>query len=240
VDAADFDGTNDYMTRGADLSGSADSKTGTLSLWLRLDGGDGAIGVLIGSATTLAGGTPRFRISRTAANKVNVVGASSAAATVLSLISTSTYLAGATWLHILSSWDLAAGVGHLYINDVDESDTGSDILTDAELDYTVADWSIGGLPDGSAKCNGCLADVYFAPGRYLDFSNVYFRRKFISALGKPVHLGTSGALPSGTAPLIYQHLDDAEAVASFATNRGTGGDFTITGTLATGSTSPSD
>jgi hypothetical protein len=39
---------------------------------------------------------------------------------------------------------------------------------------------------------------------------------------------------------MYHHLDNGEAVANFATNRGTGGNFTITGTLDTASTSPSD
>ena len=77
--------------------------------------------------------------------------------------------------------------------------------------------------------NGALAEVYFAPGQYLYFSIASNRRKFISRTGKPVHLGTTGMLPTGTAPLVYHHLDDAEAVANFATNRGTGGNFTITG-----------
>lgn len=40
--------------------------------------------------------------------------------------------------------------------------------------------------------------------------------------------------------IIYFHLDPAEAPADFATNRGTGGNFSITGALTAGSTSPSD
>ena len=90
------------------------------------------------------------------------------------------------------------------------------------------------------KLKGFFAEVSFAFGQSLDFSIVSNRRKFLSAGGKPVFLGADGSLPTGTAPIIYQHLDDGEAVANFATNRGTGGDFTITGTLDTGSTSPSD
>jgi hypothetical protein len=34
-----FDGSNDYLTRGADLVGNADSKVFTLSLWAKLPKG---------------------------------------------------------------------------------------------------------------------------------------------------------------------------------------------------------
>ena len=236
-DSADFDGTNDYMTRGAGLTGAADSKLGIASLWHRIDGGDGAIRSLLSAATTLAGADFRFELSISAANKFQVAGRNSAGTLILNLLS-SAHTAGASWLHILMSWDMGNAASHLYVNDV--SDKTSSTFTDDTIDYTWADCAVGARPDGSVKLDGCLAELYLAPGQYLDFSNVYNRRKFISASGKPVHLGTTGALPTGTAPLVYQHLDDAEAVADFATNRGTGGDFTITGTLATGSDSPSD
>jgi hypothetical protein len=39
---------------------------------------------------------------------------------------------------------------------------------------------------------------------------------------------------------MYLHLDDGETVNNFALNAGTGGDFTVNGTLATAATSPSD
>ena len=35
-----FDGTTDYMTRGADLTGSVDGKSGTCSFWLDINGLD--------------------------------------------------------------------------------------------------------------------------------------------------------------------------------------------------------
>ena len=236
VDSADFDGTNDYMTRGAGLTGAVDSKSGIFAAWARMDGGDGAVRSII-SATTVGG--LFFIVDRTPLNKFLVQGMNAAGTIILSLPTVNSYVASATWRGILSSWNLATGAGHLYISDA--SDLGTTILTDDTVDYTYTDWFIGAnTAAGLEKMNGALAEVYFAPGQYLDFSLVANRRKFISASGKPVHLGSTGALPTGTAPLVYQHLDDAEAVANFATNRGTGGNFTITGTLDTGSTSPSD
>jgi hypothetical protein len=236
VDAADFDGTNDFIRRAA-LTGAADSKTGILSFWLRLDGGDGSgLQLMMGGTGALAS----FGVARSASNVLSISGQSSAGgSTVLSMASASTYTAGATWRHLLASWDLANAAGHLYVNDVQDR-AGSPTLTDSIVDYTVDSWTIGAAINDVFKTDGALAELYFAPGQYLDFSLVHNRRKFISASGKPVHLGTDGSMPTGTAPLVYLHLDDAEAVANFATNRGTGGDFSITGTLETGSSSPSD
>lgn len=234
-DSADFDGTNDYMTRGAGLTGAADSKTGILSLWIRLDGGDGATMAILRSTVA----ANQFLFLHNSSNIFSLGGDNSAGTEILLLQSNTAYTAGATWLHFLASWDLANAAGHLYINGTSDLAAGS-TLTDDTLDYTLADWGIGAQVDGNLKLNGCLAEFYFAPGQYLDFSNAYNRRKFISATGKPVSLGATGSLPTGTAPLVYQRVADAAAVATFATNLGSGGDFSITGTLATGSTSPSD
>ena len=233
-DSADFDGTNDFMLRGAGLTGAADSKSGILSAWVRIDGGDGVAARYLEGIT----GATTFLFLKNSSNLIAIGGDNAAGTEILLLRTSAAFTAGATWLHVLASWDLATAAGHLYINNV--SDLGTSTLTADTLDYTLGDWGVGSITLSAASANGCLAEFYFAPGQYLDFSNAYNRLKFISASGKPVHLGTTGALPTGTAPLVYQHLDDAEAVANFATNRGTGGNFTITGTLTAGSTSPSD
>jgi len=238
VDSADFDGTSDYMTRGADLNGNADSKLGIASFWARCDADNPSFPTdFLTAATAVGGGTIRFLISYDVAERFIVNARNSAETLILNMLS-STYLSSSTWRHVLMSWDLANAAAHLYVNDA--SDSNSPSITNDTIDYTRADWAIGGAPDGNGKFNGCITELYFAPGQYLDFSIVANRRKFISASSKPVYLGATGSLPTGTSPLIYQHLSDGEAVANFATNRGTGGNFTITGTLDTGSTSPSD
>jgi hypothetical protein len=239
VDSADFDGTNDYMTRGASLSGVADSKSGILSAWVRLDGGNGVTGFIFNAPIAIGDLVNRFELQRNNNNNFFLVGGRNAAGTqILKLESSGGYVAGATWRHVLASWDLATAAGHLYINDV--SDITSSTLTNDTIDYTVADFVIGARGDGASKLNGCLAELYFAPGQYLDFSVAANRRKFISAIGKPVPLGTTGVLPTGTAPLVYQHLDNLEAVTFFRINRGTGGNFSIVGVLDPASSNPSD
>ena len=236
-DAADFDGTNDYMLRGGDLTGSADGKKGLLSAWIRLDGGDGVAKAILGN-----GGGSSFlglQILRLSTNKFSIICRNSGLTQILNLASVSTYVASVAWIHVLASWDLATpGACHLYINDIENLDLAT--FTDDTIDYTQTQWSVGALPNGGSKIDACFAEMVFYQGTYLDFSIVANRRKFISPSRRPMPLGATGSLPTGTAPIIYQHLDDGEAVANFATNRGTGGDFTITGTLDTASTSPSD
>lgn len=226
-DGAKFDGTNDYMTRGAGLTGAADSKTGIFSTWWKFDAASGQEVLLAGA---------RFSISRDNTNWVYISGANAAGTNILQMTSAGSY--GNGWKHILASWDLSAATGRIYISDA--LDFNLLTATNDNIDYTVADWVIGAYTDGTLKQNGCQAETYFAPGQYLDFSIEANRRKFISKAGKPVDLGADGSLPTGTAPLVYLHLAKSEAVANFATNRGTGGNFSITGILDTATTRPSD
>jgi len=240
VDSADFDGTNDFMTRGAGLTGAVDSRLLIISLWFRLDGGDGTLMTILQGFT---GGNLHVWVKRLATNKLEIMLRDASLLKELQIETVNSYLAGSTWHHLLFGINNDAGgaVFSLYMDDAADEGSSSTQGAAEPIDFTLGEWAIGrNTSAGAETLNACLAELYFAPGQYLDFSNVYFRRKFISASGKPVHLGTTGALPTGTAPLVYHHIDDGEAVANFATNRGTGGDFTITGTLTTGSTSPSD
>jgi len=152
----------------------------------------------------------------------------------------SSYTSSATWLHVLASWNTnfaaLSKLSHLYMNDVSDKTVNSDSNPAFNVDYTSTNWAVGAITDGTTKLNGCLAEVYMAFGQYLDFSSSANRRKFISATGKPVDLGATGALPTGSQPTVYLN----NPAASFGTNKGSGGDFTITGSLDTASTSPSD
>lgn len=236
-DSADFDASTDYLTRDADLTGAADGKQGTVMFWFRLDGGDGTNMTIFTNATTLAGATSRWRVRKLVGNGIDILGLNAAGTTILDISTSATYTAGATWYQFLASWNLATAAAHLYVNDVDV--LTSTTLTDDSIDYTVADWAIGGQASGGTLFDGALAEVYLAL-EYIDLSVLANRRKFISFTGKPIALGNTGQFPTGTAAIVYQHLDNGEAVANFGVNAGTGGGFTVNGTLATGSTSPSD
>lgn len=231
VDAADFDGSSDYMTRGADFTSNADSKKGIFSGWFRIDGGDGTLRRILTSQNF------RFVVVMQTSNPFVIAFSNSSGTTLLNMTS-SAFTAGASWRHLLASWDMGAGATHLYVDGVSDKAivTGP---TDDTIDYTDSDWRVGASPSATQLWNGAMAEVYFAPGQYLDFSKTKNVRKFRSADGKPVFLGSDGRKPTGAAPIMYLHLADAETVSNFATNRGTGGNFSITGTLDTASSSPS-
>lgn len=222
--ASDFDGTNDYMTRGADLTGIADAKVGTLSLWMRIDSGDGTARFLMEPGNDLC--TLQFNTS-------NVIFMKLSDGTNADFTTANTALtAGAAWYHHLISWDRGNNLKHWYLNDVD--DLVGITLKDFVVDYTGGNFAVGSTASGTNKFNGCLAEVYFDSTAYTDFSVEANRRKFISAAGKPVNLGADGSLPSGSQPILYLN----NPFSSFETNKGTGGDFTVTGALAACSSAP--
>lgn len=56
-----------------------------------------------------------------------------------------------------------------------------------------------------------LAEIWFAPGVFLDFSNPANRAKFHDNSHKPVRLGDDGSTPTGSPPLLYMHLDGGDS-----------------------------
>ena len=239
-DAADFDGTNDWLNRGADFTGSADSSLGIFSGWVRIDGSDATY---MGIVRHVSG---QCNIERTSGDKFEVeLWDPTNMVNVVRMRSTTSYTTSTTWLHFLASWSTNFTAGnkltHLYINDVDDKNLLVDSVSGSDVDYTPTDWAVGARSAaGAGPFNGALAEIYFAPGQYLDFSVESNRRKFISATGKPVDLGADGSTPTGTAPILYCRMADGAAASTFGTNLGSGGGMTINGTLDIASTSPSD
>ncbi len=144
------------------------------------------------------------------------------------------------WNNILLSIDTSGGayVLNCYINGV--SVTLSDSFTDGSLPFNidifydtfyVNDWKINGSTQPAIMD---MAHVWMAAGQFIDFSVQANREKFRSPTGHPVYLGADGSLPTGTAPTMYFRGGGN----SFATNRGSGGTFTLTGTVYDASSGP--
>ena len=236
-----FDGSNDALSKASELSGLSDGKVGTFSAWIKFDAtGDSEFNTIVEN-----GFSSKFRIRREDGGEFRITGGTSAGGlgSTLLLQTTNDITSADGWVHILASWDLANTTGHLYVSDVD--DLGSNTLVNATLDYTKAEWWAGSNdPDATSAFaypfTGDIADLYLNLTEYVDISVEANRRKFINDDGKPVFLGADGSLPTGSAPIMFLSLADSAVVSTFATNKGTGGDFTITGTLTESSTSPSD
>ena len=232
----DFDGSNDWLRRNGGLTGATDDDQGILSIWFRVDAGDGTNRTFMSSQAfqkqfhLLVTGFYNMRLHNTAAT-----------VTLFENNSNAIPSAGANWHHILIAWDLSVPTCQVYIDDVAGviNETCSNVgLTD----HTDSDWFIGANSNtGNIKFNGCMSEFYFNHQDLLDISVEANRRKFNdgsggSAGGKPVDIGSDGSTPTGNAAIIYMNGDGVSA----GTNAGTGGNFTINGSLADCSTSPSD
>lgn len=221
--AAEFDGTNDYLTK-TGLTGAADGGKGIISLWVNTDT-DGTAPAIYDQ-----NGQSHVQITIDASNRFSILTSDSTGvqAPIFMRSSTDSVLAADGWVHILASWDctLATPEYHLYISDVEDANTlGSP--QQANIDYTESTYILMARDAAAGKFDGCVAEFYFNQAEFLDFSVEANRRKFIDASGKPVSLGDNGETPTGTSPIIY--LKDP--YDSFEINSGTGGDFTVVGAL---------
>lgn len=217
-----FDGTNDFLARGSDLTGAVDGKKGIFSCWLNMQGGDGAAATIFSTINA----NLRFKLERQADNTINIAGRNAAASVILNATSTATIAVANGWSHLLFAWDLSATICQIYINDISTVASGGTPTND-NLDYTDSDFSIGARTTAANKLNAYVADFYVNMAEYLDISVTANRRMFISEAGAPVFLGADGARPTGTVPIVFL----SGAVAGFATNKGSGGGFTVTGAL---------
>ncbi len=223
-----FDGTNDYLTRDADLTGSADSQLWSGSFWFKR-GSVGSIQLIYANDPAV---NPSTAIGFRATNELVMEGENDAGTVILD-IETSAITDTASYHHCMFSVDLAdTGKRHLYIDDA--SDLNVNIYTDDTMDFTEGDHAVGAASDGGFKFIGDLADLWIANGVYIDLSVEANRRKFITAAGTPVELLGDGSGPNGTAPIMFFQ----GATAGWETNKGTGGGFTENGALADASADP--
>lgn len=228
ANAVAFDGTNDFLDRGGNLSSGADSKILTFSFWFKR-GSTGTTQVIH------ANSSQRVLIRFQSDNDFEVQCRSSSNSLILTITSTVALTDTGSWHHIAGSFDLSdTAKRHLYIDGVDRLSVGT--YTDANIDHTRADHWIGSRFSGQDKYHGDLADVWIDDGQYIDFSVGANLEKFRDSGGCPVDLGSDGATPTGAAPIMFF----SGATASWHTNDGAGGGFTENGAIADAASSPSD
>lgn len=246
VDAADFDGSNDYLTRGGELTGVVASKIFTFVVWFRYDAGQTSY--IFKCADSAGSVASRFAVvmqTATGAGDIQITGHSSALVERLNISTNDAVLSTGTWYCLMVSVDLAdTAKRHLYLGDTNRLDTVT-TYANSDIGFTggggTRDWVVGARGDGANKFDGGLAELMFWEGAYIDFSQSANRRLFYSASGKPVNPNApGGAIATLGTPDVYLELSDGEAAANFATNDGGGGNFTVNGSLSTYASSPSD
>ena len=212
----DFDGTNDYLSRSSDLVGNADGKTFTFSVWFYPD--NDTTGYLYEINT---GSGYSFEIMNNGGG-ILIRGKTSGGTEILRAEeNVGVKFANQTFYHLLISIDMANSSNrHIYLNDEPYGSVQWTTYTDGAINFTAPNHGIGARAAGTAGQKGRLAGVYL-DYTYRDLSTTSNRRLFIDADGQFVTPPTSG--------ILSLNMNDASSVA---TNSGTGGDFTLNGTVA--------
>ena len=227
-----FNGTP-YITRGADLTGNADGNTGLISIWVKF-GTDDSSEFLWGATTD----NNEIQVYRRNDNKIWVLIQDTGNNGDLFLKTGETVTLSDSWTHLLISWDVSAGYSDIYIDDA-QSSLSLDTTTSGGLDYTHSNHNFFASDSGDSGeiFNGEAADYWLTVNNTrFELTTESNRRKFITSDGYAVNLGADGSTPTGSAPLIFFHLDKGEAPANFFANAGTGGACTLSsGSLTEGS-----
>jgi len=214
--AVDFDGTNDYLSRASDFTGNADGKTFTFSAWVWRTGID-QIEIYSTQGSTFvcqaaANGTLDFAL-RNASNVVICQFALASAETIPLR----------TFSHFLVSIDLSnVSKRHAYVDDAVPAGLSWITHTNDSIDFTKSNHYINANASGVNPGQGRLSHV-FLDYTYRDLSIEANRRLFITADRKPAQ--GQAALN----PILYLPMDDPSTAHI---NQGTGGNFTLNGTIA--------
>ena len=120
---------------------------------------------------------------------------------------------------------------HLYIDDVSVGVWNT--YTSDDIDFTATDHRFSIYRSSiTAGHPACFADVWFDIDLYLDLSDTATRRKFVGEdFNSTVDLGDNGELVTGSSPIVYFSRRGSDTPDDFVTNKGTGGGFTLTGSL---------
>ena len=220
--AIDLDGTNDYLSRSSDLVGNADGKTFTFSAWVWWS--KTASSNRVYTMATGASGDERLYLYIDPSNSAfGFLARNSSNVVVLNtLTNIDLKTVNNTFVHILVSIDLSNTTKrHIYLNDSVASSSWSTYTND-NIDFTLPYHRISGDSWNSSYFGGRLSNLYL-DYTYRDLSVEANRRYFITADRKPA------AGQAALNPIIYLPMDDP---ATAHVNQGTGGNFTLNGTIA--------
>lgn len=194
-----FTPITDYL-QNTDPTGFEDSKSFTLSFWLKRD--DGGV-----ERFYAINPSRKFNPSIGTAGTFEILGRNSAGSNVLLMTGNTTLNNFVDWYHIIISVDLTdTAKRHIYINDGAETLNVTTYVDDL-IDFTGTSYLLANLNSN----NGCacrLSEFYLNVGEYIDLSVEANRRKFRTADGKPVDLGKFGELPTGSRPEVYMPKGD--------------------------------
>ena len=220
-----FDGTNDYLSRGSDMTGNTNSKTFTFSCWVYHSSLDSSASKGLYEVSDM--GDNNIRIFIDSSHNIQLasayLGGNGFATTNTAPVDVD------TWTHIAVSMDKDnQSASRLYINDISYTMSFANFTTNPIPFQFLVRMQVARFSTSSPGIiTGRLAHV-FLDYTYRNLSTESNRRLFIDSDGKP-----SSTIPSS--PILYLPMTDAATAGS---NSGTGGDFTVNGVLDTAGRAP--
>ena len=215
-----FDGTNDYLSRGSDMTGNTNSKTFTFSCWVYHSSLDSSASKGLYEVSDM--GDNNIRIFIDSSHNIQLssgyLGGNGFATNNTAPVDVD------TWTHIAVSMDKDnQSASRLYINDISYTMSFANFTTNPIPFQFLVRMQVARFGTTSpGYITGRLAHV-FLDYTYRNLSTESNRRLFIDSDGKP-----SSTIPSS--PILYLPMTDAATAGS---NSGTGGDFTVNGVLDT-------
>lgn len=231
---SDLDGSADYLSRTTAPTGIADGKQGTFACTFNVD----ATSLYV--ITSFSSSTSAKFIVKVGSGEITVEGYDSTGTQVFALSQNAQIKANRNYVLVLSFDTSDSNKYHLYVNGV-QSTTYFTVYAATNIDYAITTtprYYIGASATPSSFFNGRLGALWFNTS-YIDLSVASNLAKFVSGTGidaKPVDLGATGELPTGTSPLIYLPMYGNNA----GKNYGTGGDFTVNSGPYTGARGPNE
>jgi hypothetical protein len=233
---SDLDGTADYLSRTTALTGIADSKTFTIQFVLNTD-------VLSAYSQVIGfyeGGTAKVSFQLDTTGIFYLVARNAAGTVIFNAVSAAVITPNRNYVFTLSV-DLSNTANrHFYLNGQAVALTWNTYTNDF-INFAISaspSYRIGASNAPANYVNGRLGALWFNTS-YINLSVASNLAKFVSGTGidaKPVDLGATGELPTGTAPLIYLPMYGNNA----GKNYGTGGDFTVNSGPYTGARGPNE
>lgn len=218
-----------YIVHSGDYTGGVNSKQFTISFWFKVNSGDATIrrfyrhgGDFVSinfDDGTLIGGSVANDIVFT----FNDTGAVNAR-----YLTAATFPSGSTWHHLAMSFDTSNSANRwVYVDGSADAGTWG-VYVNSAIDFNNGgDESFCASQTGGLPFDVSISELWMAQGQLIDLSVSANLQKFRSAGGKPVNLGSDGSTPTGTVPTVYLH----NPFGTFQNNLGSGGNFTVTGTL---------
>jgi hypothetical protein len=216
ADSAEFNGTNQSLTRTSALTGAVDGKAFSLAIAYKAD--------------TTSGYHPMFKIASDNASASNwalnisqsgtsiIIEAFNSSGTRILDDTLGSFVPDTNWHTALITVDLtSSSLFEAFLDMVDQNPSAS-TYTNSDITFSDSDIRIG--QERTNYFDGRIGFLWFNTS-YIDFSQEANRLKFFDAFNNPVDLGADGSVPTGSQPLIYMNEG-----FHLGTNLGSGGNFT--------------